>query len=252
MKIKSYSMCRKKKVAPLVKWFHIWPWQSCCSCFFLAVFLKNSVFFFFFFFCGVSDSLMCCERCRREFPSQLSKWELQSVQITGNWCHGRAYGYCVVNEVDLWRLREPAKTAAIYLITRMLKRSCHFHCNLFFRLRHLQQEKTNTLFSSCQNPSPISKTRRRVKLACLHNLPRHLFLTIWMQSQSASPPTAPWRSVRGCITAAAEHQASKPSRVTLCHSPHHVCLSLTLPPSSILPLQICCMHIHPLVLSSLL
>lgn len=53
------------------------------------------------------------------------------------------------------------------------------------------------------------------------------------------------------ITAAAEHQASKPSRVTVCHSPHHVCLSLTLPPSSILLLQICCMHIHPLLLSGL-
>lgn len=97
----------------------------------------------------------------------------------------------------------PAKTAAIYLITHMLKRSCHFRCNLFFRLRHLQQQqkkhKTNTLFPSCKNPSPISKARRRrrhVKLACLHNLPRRLFLTIWMQSQSASPPTARRRSAR--------------------------------------------------------
>lgn len=38
----------------------------------------------------------------------------------------------------------PAKTAAIYLITHMLKRSCHFRCNLFFRLRHLQQKKKKT------------------------------------------------------------------------------------------------------------
>lgn len=39
----------------------------------------------------------------------------------------------------------PAKTAAIHLITHMLKRSCHFRCNLFFRLRHLQQQqKKNT------------------------------------------------------------------------------------------------------------
>lgn len=64
------------------------------------------------FFCRVSDSLMCCERCRREFPSQLSKWELQSVEITGNWCHGEAYGYCVVNEVDLRRLREPGEDSS--------------------------------------------------------------------------------------------------------------------------------------------
>ena len=197
----------------------------------LQLFLPGCVFkkfsFFFFFFCGVSDSLMCCERCRREFPSQLSKWELQSVQITGNWCHGRAYGYCVVNEVDLWRLREPAKTAAIYLITRMLKRSCHFHCNLFFRLRHLQQEKTNTLFSSCQNPSPISKTRRRVKLACLHNLPRHLFLTIWMQSQSARA----WGVVSQLPQSTRLQNPAEWRSVT--HPIMSVCLSLCLhPPSS--------------------
>lgn len=150
----------------------------------------------------------------------------------------------------------PAKTAAIYLITHMLKRSCHFRCNLFFRLRHLQQQqkkhKTNTLFPSCKNPSPISKARRRrrhVKLSCLHNLPRRLFLTIWMQSRSASPPTARRRSARGCSPTVSQLPQStrlqNPAEWrSVTHPIMSVCLSLCLHPPSSSFKSAACTYIH--------
>ncbi len=105
-------------------------------------------------------------------------------------------------------------------------------------------------------PSPISKMRYRqrcVKLACLYNLPRRLFLTIWMQSQSTSLPTALWRSTsvvlqpyhscrraRGFKTQQSDGLSLTPSRLSVSHS-----ASL---PILLLFLQICSMHLHLLVL----
>lgn len=110
----------------------------------------------------------------------------------------------------------------IYLITHMLKRSCHFSDFITCR-------KGKQFISLMQQPSPISQTRRRrrrVRRACLHNLPRRLFLTIWMQSQSASLPTAPWRSARavrrrrapGFKTQQSDGLSLTPSRLSV--SPH--------------------------------
>lgn len=109
-----------------------------------------------------------------------------------------------------------------------------------------------------QKPSPISKTWHRqhcVKLACLHNLPRRLFLTIWMQSQSASLPTALWRSARvvlqpyhscrrapGFKTQQSDGLSLTPSCLSVSHS-------ASLPILLLLLLQICSMHIHSLLLS---
>lgn len=150
--------------------------------------------------------------------------KLPSVQITGNWCHGTASGCRIVNEVNLRCLRELAKTAAIYVNTHMLKRSSVVIC---FQTSSPAGKKKPTLFPSCKNHRQLVRRGRR-QLACLHNLLRRLFLTIRMQSESASLPAALWRNARlfsNRIAAAAEHPASKPSRVTVCHSPHHVCLS---------------------------
>lgn len=164
-------------------------------------------------------------------------------------------------------LRELAKTASIYLI--ILKRSFHFHCNLFSDstsspagkekpTSHVTTARPPYFIFVMQKPSAISKTRhrqRRLKPACLHNLPRRLFLTIWMQLQSASLPTAPWRSVRvvlqpfhscrraqGFKTQQSDGLSLTPSRLSVSHS---ASLSILL-----LLLQICSMHIHELVLSS--
>lgn len=110
-----------------------------------------------------------------------------------------------------------------------------FRCNLFSDFITCRKKKP-TLFPSCKNHRQLVRSGRR-QLACLHNLLRRLFLTIRMQSESASLPAALWRNARlfsNRIAAAAEHPASKPSRVTVCHSPHHVCLSPHPPPSNLL------------------
>ena len=87
------------------------------------------------------------------------------------------------------------------------------------------------LFPLCKKEKKKHQLVRRGtgNAACLHNLPRHLFLTIWMQSQSASLPTAPRSSTRRVVLqpAAAEHPGFKtqqsdglsltPSRLSVSH-----------------------------------
>ncbi len=191
--------------------------------------------------------------------------QVWNFKVLGNGCHGKAYGCCIVNEVNLRCLQELAKTATIYLITHMLKRSCHLHCNLFSDTTSPAGKKNTSDVTTArplhfsflmQKPLPISKMRHRqrcVKLACLHNLPRHLFLTIWKQSQSAFLPTALWRSARvvlqpyhscrrapGFKTQQSDGLSLTPSRLSVSHS-----ASLPI----LLLLQICSLHIYPFLLS---
>lgn len=134
----------------------------------------------------------------------------------------------------------------------LLKRSCHF--SYFITCR----KKKNYLFPSCKNHRQLVR-QHCVKLACLHNLPRRLFLTIWMQSQSASLPTALWRSARvvlqphhscrrapGFKTQQSDGLSLTPSRLSVSQSASLLVPLLLL----LLLLQICSMLMHSLLLSS--
>lgn len=135
-----------------------------------------------------------------EIRDNQTRMNLQSVQITGNWCHGTAYGGRIINEVDLRGRRGSSHlfnhTCLIGDITWLV---ILFSDSTSITCRISKQSDLLYFASLMQKPAPISKKRQRqlhVKPACLHNLPRRLFLTVRMPSQSASLPTALWSSAR--------------------------------------------------------